>query len=47
MEFCVFHLAEIVHTQKQVHRCAATHSKDNAIMIMTKVTVSWSDYLKL
>jgi len=36
-------MAEIVHTQKQTQRCAATHSKANAVMITTKVTVSRSD----
>jgi len=37
-------MAEIVHIQKQTQRCAATHSKANAVMIMTKVTVSRSDF---
>jgi len=44
MELCVSHMAETVHIKKQIYRCAATYSKANAVMIMTKVTVSWSDF---
>ena len=46
-EFCVSHLAEIMQQQKHVNKCAATHSKADAVMITRKVKVLWSDFWKL
>lgn len=32
------------YKKANIYRCAATHPKANMVMIMTKVTVSWSDF---